>query len=163
MLIEPKDFWKRLLKKYFIDSPKVTVMGKASKKEQEELTRMENERIAKQIEALGPEGLGVKHKILTEAIKINEIQPPVEVLTKLPIPDTNKISFHSIKSYTSDFKDNEKINFFNKNSVTLTKIPWKILPLHKTIYISLLMTTEITVKTIIIIITYARELIVKTI
>ncbi|EEB10863.1 conserved hypothetical protein [Pediculus humanus corporis] len=111
MLIEPKDFWKRLLKKYFIDSPKVTVMGKASKKEQEELTRMENERIAKQIEALGPEGLGVKHKILTEAIKINEIQPPVEVLTKLPIPDTNKISFHSIKSYTSDFKDNEKINF----------------------------------------------------
>lgn len=111
MLLEPESYWKKLVKKYLLDAPSVTVRGKPSKSEQTKLTQMEENRIAKQIELLGTEGLTIKEQILNEAIRLNEIPPPVELLTKLPIPDTSKICFHSIKSFSSDDECKGRLDF----------------------------------------------------
>ncbi|KAK6619201.1 hypothetical protein RUM44_003583 [Polyplax serrata] len=111
MVVEQEGYWKGLVKKYFLEAPSVTVRGKPSRSEQEKLTEIEEQRVVKQIELLGPEGLRLKEKTLAEAIKMNEIQPPEELLTKLPIPDTNKITFHSIHSYTPDDPQKNRINF----------------------------------------------------
>lgn len=111
MALEPEEYWKNLVKNYLLKAPSVTVRGKPSKLELEKLTALEEDRIAKQIDMLGPEGLKLKEQILNEAIKMNEISPPEELLTKLPIPDVNKICFHSIKSYTTDSHNDSNINF----------------------------------------------------
>ncbi|KAL0273768.1 UNVERIFIED_CONTAM: hypothetical protein PYX00_006371 [Menopon gallinae] len=108
---EPEEFWKNLLKKYFIDSPCVVVKGNPSMEERERLAKEEEERVAKQKEALGLEGLLQKQKELDAAIVKNEIPPPEEMLTKLPRPDVQKIKFHSITSYSTNTNRSDKLDF----------------------------------------------------
>lgn len=109
MAQEPEEYWLKLLKKYLIDGNCVAVHGKPSKEEQKKIEKEELERIEKQIKDLGPDGLKEKEKILNNAIEKNDIPPPDEMLTKLPIPNLTNINFHSINSYkTDDEKSCEK-------------------------------------------------------
>ena len=99
---EAEPYWLNLLKKYFLDSPFVLVKGIPSLEKRQELGEKETERVTKQIEDLGEEGLQRKEKELQEAIAKNEIPVPDEMLSSVPIPSTDLINFHYIKSYTTD-------------------------------------------------------------
>ncbi|KOC67604.1 Uncharacterized protein C05D11.1 [Habropoda laboriosa] len=99
---EPQSYWLNLLKTYFLDSPFVIVKGIPSLEKKHELTEKEKNRVAKQIENLGNEGLKKKEKELQGAIAKNEIPIPDEILSSVPIPSTHLINFHHIKSYTTE-------------------------------------------------------------
>ncbi|XP_078049942.1 uncharacterized protein C05D11.1 [Augochlora pura] len=100
--MEPESFWLDLLKKCFLDTPMVFVKGIPSLEKQRELTEKEKERVAKQIKELGEEGLRLKQKELEDAIANNNVPVPDELLDSVPIPSTDLISFHQIKSYTTE-------------------------------------------------------------
>lgn len=99
---EPESYWLNLLKTYLIDAPLAIVKGIPSLEKQRELTQKEKERVAKRIESLGKEGLERNEKELQEAIVQNSIPVPDEVLNSVPIPSTDLINFHHIKSYTTE-------------------------------------------------------------
>ncbi|XP_054014823.1 uncharacterized protein C05D11.1-like isoform X1 [Hylaeus anthracinus] len=102
METESESYWLNLLKKYFLDSPLVIIKGIPSLKKRQELAKKELDRIAKQIKDLGKDGLQQKEKELKEAIAKNNVPVPDEVLSSVPIPTTDHISFHHIKSYTTE-------------------------------------------------------------
>lgn len=56
------------------------------------MAKEEAERVGCQRKALGEKGLAQKAKELAEAVAQNEIPPPTEMLTQVPIPDVSKIS-----------------------------------------------------------------------
>ncbi|XP_031827679.1 uncharacterized protein C05D11.1 [Nomia melanderi] len=98
---ESESYWLNLLKKYLLDSPLVIVKGIPSLEKQHELTEKEKERVIKQVNDLGEEGLRLKEKKLEEAIAENNVPIPNEMLSSVPIPSTDLISYHHIKSYTT--------------------------------------------------------------
>ncbi|XP_033325130.2 uncharacterized protein C05D11.1 [Megalopta genalis] len=100
--MEPESFWLDLLKVCLLDTPMVIVKGIPSLEKQHELTEKEKERVAKQIKELGEEGLQLKEKELEDAIAKNNVPVPDEMLSSVPIPSTDLISFHHIKSYTTE-------------------------------------------------------------
>lgn len=63
------------------------------------MAQREAERIAKQREKLGDDGLAAKQKELTLAMEVNSIPPPDEMLTLVPIPSIDNINFHSVNVY----------------------------------------------------------------
>ncbi|XP_043257873.1 uncharacterized protein C05D11.1-like [Colletes gigas] len=99
---EPEVYWLNLLKRYFLDSPLIIVKGIPSLKKRQELSEKELKRVAKQREDLGEEGLQQKGKELEEALAKNSVPVPDEMLSSVPIPTTDLISFHHIKSYTTE-------------------------------------------------------------
>ncbi|XP_043476736.1 uncharacterized protein C05D11.1-like [Leptopilina heterotoma] len=99
---EPASFWLNLLNKQFVDAPFVFTKGIPSIKKKIEMTKEEEERIEKQKQKLGDEGLKKKEKELEEAIAENEKPVPDEILTSVPIPGTDSINFHYIKSFSTD-------------------------------------------------------------
>ncbi|XP_003399672.2 uncharacterized protein C05D11.1 [Bombus terrestris] len=99
---EPESYWLNLLKTYFLESPFILIKGIPSLKKRHELTEKEKDRVAKQIENLGKEGLQEKEKELQEAIAKNDIPVPDEILSSVPIPSTHLINFYYIKSYTTE-------------------------------------------------------------
>lgn len=70
---EPESYWLNLLKTYFLESPFVLIKGIPSLKKRHELTEKEKDRVAKQIENLGKEGLQEKEKELQEAVAKNDV------------------------------------------------------------------------------------------
>ncbi|KAL2723884.1 uncharacterized protein V1478_008397 [Vespula squamosa] len=99
---EPESYWLNLFKKYLIDAPVVVVKGIPSIEKRHQLMEEEKARVAEQIESLGKEGLQKKEKELQEAVIQNERSIPNELLTAIPIPGTDSINFHQIKSYTTE-------------------------------------------------------------
>lgn len=71
---EPESYWLNLLKTYFLDSPFVLIKGIPSLKKRHELTEKEKNRVVKQIENLGKEGLQQKEKELQEAVAKNDVR-----------------------------------------------------------------------------------------
>lgn len=65
------------------------------------MAKAEAERIEQQREQLGAVGLAAKGLVLREAIDANNILPPNDMLTQVPIPRTDSIKFHPIKKYKS--------------------------------------------------------------
>ncbi|XP_076642310.1 uncharacterized protein C05D11.1 [Halictus rubicundus] len=100
--MEPESFWLDLLKKFLLDSPLVIVKGIPSLEKRHELTEKEKERVAKQIKDLGDKGLQLKEKELENAIAKNNVPMPNEMLSSVPIPSTDLISFHHIKHFTTE-------------------------------------------------------------
>ena len=73
-MTEPATYWLTLLNKYFVNAPVVVSKGIPSIKKKMEMAKNEKERIAKQIEKLGKEGLEKMKKELEEAIAENEVR-----------------------------------------------------------------------------------------
>lgn len=63
-----------------------------SVEEQKRMMKEEAARIEQQRKTLGEDGLTKKSDELTEAVAFNEIPPPLEMLTKVPIPDVSNIN-----------------------------------------------------------------------
>lgn len=110
LLIETKDYWLGILKKYFIDNVYIAVQCIPSKEEQLRMAKEEKERIENQIKHLGEEGLKEKVNILEQAIKTNGREPPIDMLQSVPIPSLKSINFHNLTRYNSGTNDN-RIDF----------------------------------------------------
>ncbi|KAL9988958.1 hypothetical protein ACROYT_G003456 [Oculina patagonica] len=102
---EPVDYWLAFLKKYFISSPSVVITGEPSAKLMTDMSETEKKRVAEQRESLGEEGLNSKRQRLEKATEDNEVAPPPEVVTSLPVPSTSSISFHPIKMFSNRRQD----------------------------------------------------------
>lgn len=96
LALENKDYWSGLIKKHFLDGTYVMVSGRPSSSLAEEMSKEETERIAKQRELLGSEGLKEKEEALEKAIMANEIPPPAEMLQSVPVPSVESLKFFTI-------------------------------------------------------------------
>lgn len=65
------------------------------------------DRIEQQRATLGEEGLAKKGKQVAEAMAANEVPPPDEMLTSIPVPSTDGIKFHPVEIFkaTGDGKN----------------------------------------------------------
>lgn len=74
MEAENQSFWVGLIEEYLLRQPSVTVRGVPSISEQKSMAAEEKERISQQQTTLGPEGLSLKDKQLSEAMQQNEVK-----------------------------------------------------------------------------------------
>lgn len=95
-------YWIRLLNHFLVKSNNVVVKGVPSIKEQRQNAQDELERIEKQRKTLGPAGLERKGIELMKAMEQNEIPPPIEMLTQVPIPGIEGVHFHSVTIYRAN-------------------------------------------------------------
>ncbi|CAD6227691.1 GSCOCG00001371001-RA-CDS [Cotesia congregata] len=114
---EPASFWINLLKKYLIDAPSAVINATPSIDKQKEMDEQEKKRIAERIKQLGKEGLEEKEKAYLEAVKQNDAPIPDEVLSSVPVPGTDSINFHHIRSYTTGGGDQHPRLDVNKLSL----------------------------------------------
>lgn len=134
---EPEAFWINILNHYFIGKKYVCIIGKASPALKEKLAKEEKARIEKQAKELGEEGLKQKQKLLDESKEKNEILPPKEMISNIPVPSTEGIEFFSISRHGNDPSLNGKVGHQNGSEVSnvngasidssLSKIPFRIL------------------------------------
>ncbi|KZV65225.1 hypothetical protein PENSPDRAFT_587192 [Peniophora sp. CONT] len=90
--------WAALLTKYFVTDKRVVVIGKPSAAMAERIKLEEKDRIAKQRETLGEEGIAKAVKKLEAAKAEHERPIPTEILTSFPIPDVASISWIPVQS-----------------------------------------------------------------
>lgn len=76
----------------------MVVIGRPSAALVDQLKNDEETRIAKQVEALGPDGLKRAEKTLEEAKAEHDRPIPTDVLNKFPIPDVKSISWIPVHS-----------------------------------------------------------------
>lgn len=113
LMEEPKSYWLNILRKYLVENKYVSIQCVPSKEEQQNAAKEEKERIDAQIAALTEEGLKQKGEILEKAIQYNEREPPIDMLTSVPIPSLKSIKFHNITQYSSESKDTQRIDLSN--------------------------------------------------
>lgn len=118
LIEEPKSFWLDILRKYLVDNKYVSIQCVPSKEEQQNSAKEEKDRIDAQIAALTEEGLQKKGEILQNAIEYNEREPPIGMLTSVPIPSLKSIKFHNITQYSSDSKETQRIDLSNTSIFT---------------------------------------------
>lgn len=92
--IEESDsgFWSDVLKRWMLDCPSVTVLGIPSESLGVESTRLEHERVARQVENLGPAALVQCGAKLEAAIKANETAVPNSMVESVAIPSLSTVS-----------------------------------------------------------------------
>ncbi|KAL1708664.1 Metalloenzyme, LuxS/M16 peptidase-like protein [Schizophyllum commune] len=90
--------WTDLLSKYYIDQHSIVLRGKPSASLVDKLEKDEKERIAKQVEALGPEGLKKAEQELNEAKAEHDKPIPTEILNTFPVPDVKSIAWIPVQS-----------------------------------------------------------------
>lgn len=105
----PMDFWINLLRKYFVDNHSITIRAVPSISEKQRLAKEEAERIEKRKQELGEDGLAQKGKELEAALAENDREPPLEMLTSLPVPTTKSIKFHQLEVMRK-FDETDKMN-----------------------------------------------------
>uniref|UniRef100_A0A182TCH4 Peptidase M16 C-terminal domain-containing protein n=1 Tax=Anopheles maculatus TaxID=74869 RepID=A0A182TCH4_9DIPT len=94
-------FWLGLLNNHIINNKHVVVRAVPSIKENVRTANVEQERLEKQRETLGESGLKEKEQLLSDAMASNEIPPPDEMITSIPVPSTEGIKFYPVEVYSS--------------------------------------------------------------
>ncbi|XP_059607775.1 uncharacterized protein C05D11.1-like [Phlebotomus argentipes] len=108
---EGEAFWLDLLRRFFVDAESVVVRAVPSVEEQQRMAKREIERIERQRSELGIEGMNAKGEAFAEAMAQNEIPPPNEMLTQVPIPGTDGIKYHPVKVFRSGTKEGSPTGF----------------------------------------------------
>ncbi|XP_015753163.1 PREDICTED: uncharacterized protein C05D11.1-like [Acropora digitifera] len=121
---EPVNFWVSCLNKYFVLSPSVVIVGQPSAKLMTKMSETEKKRVAEQRTALGEEGLKIKRQRLDKATQDNEVEPPAEIVTSLPVPSTSSISFHPIKMFSNRRQDGCSQTELEAVKFPVTEIPY---------------------------------------
>lgn len=85
--------WAELLDKWFASAPSITVVGKPSAKLSAEIEKVEKERVAKQKEEYGPDGLKKLAEELEKAKEESDLPIPEEVLTSFPVTNVSSELF----------------------------------------------------------------------
>ena len=88
----------RYIFRYFVEPKRIIVRGKPSAAVAERIEKEEKARIAKQKEALGPDGLAEKAKELEDAKAEHDRPIPTEILKSFPVPDVKSISWIPVQS-----------------------------------------------------------------
>ncbi|KAF3903377.1 hypothetical protein ABW20_dc0105620 [Dactylellina cionopaga] len=88
-----EDDWKNYIKKWLVDNPHISIIGKPSAALSDKIKLDEKTRIEKQIEKLGEAGLKELEEKLEKAKKDNNPEIPVEVLRKFKTPGVESIRF----------------------------------------------------------------------
>lgn len=146
LLTKDETYWVNLLKEYLIEVsssshsevqqktfrklsfdrfPKgnyVCVRAVPSIAEQQRMAKEEAARVEQQRKELGPEGLATKGEELNHAMSTNEIPPPPELLTLVPIPDVTNIT--PLPSTIFERTDDQAVADFQKRfGIDLAKFP----------------------------------------
>lgn len=136
LLTKDETFWRDLLNVYLVkvstififiqnywsdnlitlQSKRIIVRAVPSVEEQKRMMKEETARIEMQRKSLGEDGLKKKEHELSTAIAHNEIPPPFEMLTKVPIP--NMTNINSLPSTVQErdgvvYGDATKLNSLN--------------------------------------------------
>ncbi|GAA5796832.1 hypothetical protein HPULCUR_002210 [Helicostylum pulchrum] len=85
--------WLKVLEKWYISPPHITLYGKPSAEFAEQQTEDEETRVEKQCEDLGPEKLNQLQKKLDDAMAKNDAPIPNELLEGFKIPSASTIKF----------------------------------------------------------------------
>ncbi|KAJ8970899.1 hypothetical protein NQ317_009051 [Molorchus minor] len=97
-------------KKYFVDNKYVAIQCVPRKEEKLNMAKEEKERIEAQIQKLTEAGLKSQKDVLEKAIEFNEREPPMDMITSVPIPSLNSIKFHNIVRHSSASCDTQHID-----------------------------------------------------
>ncbi|XP_011314165.1 uncharacterized protein C05D11.1 [Fopius arisanus] len=114
---EEESYWINLLKKYLIEAPMAVVNARPSVEKQKEIAEAEQQRFKDRKNTLGEEGLKQKEKDIQAAVAKNEAPIPDEVLTCVPVPGTDSINFHNVRSFVCD--GNEQHPRFDLKNIPL--------------------------------------------
>ncbi|KAF2480705.1 Metalloenzyme, LuxS/M16 peptidase-like protein [Neohortaea acidophila] len=87
--------WRGFFKKYLVDAHHISVLGEPSKELSERITADEKERVQKQKERLGEEGLEKLGEKLKKAQAENDKPIPDSVLEEFPVPSAKSVHFIS--------------------------------------------------------------------
>ncbi len=90
--------WAALLKKYLVDNPSITIVGKPSSALTEKLAGEEKARLEKRRNDLGAEGLAAKAKELADAQAENDREIPAHIIDSFPVADASKIDWIPVES-----------------------------------------------------------------
>jgi len=99
LLKQPVKYWTGLIEMYFLNAPSVLIRGVPSIAEAERLEQAETERLEARKKELGEEGLKELEDKVNQAKETNEIPPPSDMLSSVPVPGVEKINFHSLRAY----------------------------------------------------------------
>ncbi|KAH9944050.1 Metalloenzyme, LuxS/M16 peptidase-like protein [Epithele typhae] len=113
--------WSDLLRKYYVDPPRVVVRGKPSGEMADRLDREDKARIAAQQERLGPDGLAACERELEAAKKEHEQEIPQEILTSFPVPDVKSIAWIPVQSVQEKHGQKGRASASATNSTELAK------------------------------------------
>uniref|UniRef100_A0A182YI36 Uncharacterized protein n=1 Tax=Anopheles stephensi TaxID=30069 RepID=A0A182YI36_ANOST len=94
-------FWLALMNEHIVKNKHVVVRAVPSIKENVRTASVEQARLEKQRETLGEDGLKEKEQVLADAMASNEIPPPEEMITSIPVPSTEGIKFYPVEVYSS--------------------------------------------------------------
>jgi Zn-dependent M16 (insulinase) family peptidase len=126
LLEEPESFWIDLINSVFIKSPHVCIVGRPSLDLSKKMNEEEKQRTAEQSKSLGEEGLKEKEKALKEAVEANETEPPENLLSNVPIPDSSSISHHQVKVYSKETLNQESRSCPEHSVLPVDKFPFSL-------------------------------------
>ena len=96
---ESECFWSDLVRRYLLGKPCVTTQGIPSRAEMEAMAAAEQQRIEKQRQQLGPDGMANKARDLAQALEQHDQLPSVDLITSVPIPNINSVTYHPINRF----------------------------------------------------------------
>ncbi|KAI9797030.1 MAG: hypothetical protein M1833_005863 [Piccolia ochrophora] len=85
--------WRNFLRRWISDAHHVSILGVPSAKLSKQMKEDEKNRVAKQKEELGEEGLKKLEKRLADAKAENEVEIPKSLIEKFKVPGTESIHF----------------------------------------------------------------------
>ncbi|KAI8097852.1 Metalloenzyme, LuxS/M16 peptidase-like protein [Gilbertella persicaria] len=112
--------WLKILKKWYIDAPHITLFGKPSAEFAEQQAEEETNRIEKQRSELGEEKLAELQKKLDDAMAKNDYPVPKEILEGFKIPSASTIEFINVITARNNDKtlSNEVQDHINQDNST---------------------------------------------
>ncbi|BGP52658.1 hypothetical protein JCM8202_004813 [Rhodotorula sphaerocarpa] len=93
--------WAKLLRKFFVDAPALTVVGKPSSSLADKIKEDAVALIERNKQINGPEGLEKLQKEIEEAQAKNDVPVPNEIIRQFPIPDVDGIEWIKVETARS--------------------------------------------------------------
>lgn len=103
--------WEKLIDKYILSNPHVTVIARPSKKLANEKSALDEERVEARKKDLGAEGLKKLEQRLKAAEKQNDLEVPNEMIESIGIADLSDVNFNkTIPIFTGKPQWNKDLN-----------------------------------------------------